>query len=144
MTPPFAPSTWRMLGLSIAAGYTTLGLFAVCLPQRAALEYFAIPPRARGATKSPDQVSTKVTSTADAVDLLMPLIGARDISIGAALWALAYAGKWREFGTIVVAGTVLSAADGVAIYKFGGREKGSWITAAAAGWTVIGLVLLGH
>jgi hypothetical protein len=43
--------------------------------------------------------------------------------IGAALWALAYAGKWREFGTVGVVGTVLSAADGVAIYKFGGKEK---------------------
>ncbi|KAK1833414.1 hypothetical protein QBC39DRAFT_278988 [Podospora conica] len=141
MSPPFAPPTWRALGLSIAAGYTALGLFAVCLPQRAALEYFAIPPRARGA---PGQVGAKVTSPADAVDLLMPLLGARDISIGAALWALAYTGKWREFGTVVVAGTVLCAADGVAIWKFGGREKGAWISAAAAGWTVIGLVLARH
>lgn len=125
MAPPFAPSTWRILGLSIAVGYTAFGLFAVCLPQRAALEYFAIPPRARSATKTlPDgQVGAKITSTADAVDLLMPLLGARDISIGAALWALAYAGKWQEFGTVVVAGTVLCVADGVAIWKFGGREK---------------------
>lgn len=124
MAPPFAPSTWRILGLSIAAGYTTLGLFAVCLPQRAALEYFAIAPRTRGAVKTPDgQVGARITSTADAVDLLMPLLGARDISIGAALWALAYAGKWQEFGTVVVAGTVLCAADGAAIWKFGGREK---------------------
>ena len=49
--------------------------------------------------------------------------GARDLSIAAALWALAYADKWREFGTVVVAGTALCVADGVAIWRFGGAAR---------------------
>ena len=141
MAPP--SSTWRVLGLSVAAGYTSLGLFAVCLPQRAALEYFAVPPRPRAEAQKPHgPTRARVASTADAVDLLMPLLGARDLSIGAALWALAYMERWREFGTVVVAGTVLCLADGVAISRYAGWDRGSLITVSAMGWTGIGIVLL--
>jgi hypothetical protein len=45
------------------------------------------------------------------------------IYFGAALWALAYTGKWREFGIVVVAGTAANVADCAAIWKLGGWER---------------------
>ena len=111
------PATWRVLGLSVAAGYLGLGLFALAAPRRAAWEYFGIEDVA-----PPTTVTAAPARRADAVPLLMPLLGARDISIGAALCAFAYAGRWREAGTLVLAGTVLCAADVVAIWKTKGRN----------------------
>jgi len=123
----FSQSTWRALGLSVAAGYTSLGLFATLAPRRAAAELFGIitPPATAKNSSSTTTSSTSSPATQDGavVPLLMPLLGARDLSIAAALWALAYAGKWREAGTLVLAGTVLCAADVYVVWKCRGPAK---------------------
>ncbi len=130
------PSAYRLVGLSIAAGYTGFGLFATCLPHHAASQFFAIAPQQDIATdSSPKETQTQtqtqretdsskneVKTVSDAVALLLPLLGARDLTIAASLWALAYAGKWQEFGTVVVSGTILCVADTVAIWRFRGRR----------------------
>lgn len=150
------PSTWRVLGLSVASGYTGLGLFAFCLPHRAAFQYFVIQPR----DDDFEEDDNKVTSVTAAVSLLVPLIGARDLSIAAALWTLGYTAKWREFGTVVVAGSILCAADAIAIWKHRGPRlyvekshlrrcrsglmdfhSGSAVALGALSWVGIGLVL---
>jgi len=156
MAAALAPSTWRVLGLSVASGYTGLGLFAFCLPHRAAFQYFAIQPR----DDDFEDDDNKVTSVTAAVSLLVPLIGARDLSIAAALWTLGYTAKWGEFGTIVVAGSILCAADAIAIWKYRGPRlyvekchlrrcqsglmdfhSGSAVALGALSWVGIGLVL---
>lgn len=108
------PSTWRVLGLSVAAGYTSLGLFAILFPRRAASEFFALPePSAPGREEDKEASAT--------VSLVLPLLGARDLSIAAALCTFASLGKWRDFGTVVLTGTILCIADSVVIW----RRRGS-------------------
>jgi hypothetical protein len=131
-------STWQVLGLSVAAGYTALGLFEILIPARAAEELFAVAsdpgrkehtePSATAATASPAGGAAKTvtmtqtqTQQSELVSLLLPLLGARDLSFAAALFSFGYAGQWREFGTVVLAGTILCAADVVAVWRSKGR-----------------------
>lgn len=111
MTANIAQSTWRMLGLSVAAVYTALGTFEIIFPRRAAKEFFALPePSAKG-TKAED------TAVSGAVALMMPLLGARDLTLAAALCTFASLGKWRDYGIVVMAGTILCAADCAVIWR---------------------------
>ncbi|KAK5655243.1 hypothetical protein OQA88_5810 [Cercophora sp. LCS_1] len=145
------PSTWRTLGLSVAASYTALGLFEVLLPHRAASEFLGLP--------SPSSTSTSTSATAQleeakgqsyAVSLLVPLLGVRDIAVAAALWTFAYQGKWKEMGTVILAGTILCAADCLVVWRQMGAglsmlitlpRSGAQFTGGAVSWTVIGAVL---
>jgi hypothetical protein len=104
-----APSTWQALGLSVAASYASLGMFAIVLPHRAAYEFFGLSEPVTPATPKRNDGST--------ITLLMRLLGARDISIALALSALGYTGRWRELGTVILAGSILCAADCVAIWR---------------------------
>jgi len=101
------PSTWRLLGLGVAAGYAALGAFAILVPAQAAKGLLAIEPK-------------KSAEADEAVSLVFPLLGARDVSIAAALFVLHHA-KWdRAMGVLIVTGTILCAADTVAV----GYRKG--------------------
>jgi len=101
------PSTWRLLGLSVAAGYTAFGAFEILVPAKAMKEMFAIEPK-----KNPEVDET--------VSLVAPLLGARDLSIAAAIFVLHHA-KWdRAMGVVIVSGTILCFADAVAV----GYRKG--------------------
>ncbi|KAK0624201.1 hypothetical protein B0T14DRAFT_193934 [Immersiella caudata] len=130
-------STWRVLGLSVAASYTGLGLFEVVFPRRAALEFFALPsvPAATAGVRQEDE------ERSEAVRFMVPLLGVRDLSIAAALWTFAYQGKWREVGTVILAGTILCAADCWVVWRRVGPRLGAQFTGGAVGWTVIGAVL---
>lgn len=106
-----ATSTWRILGLSVAASYTGLGLFEILFPHRAAAELFALPPRSQSKQHVPDpQVS-------EAVSLMIPLLGVRDLSLAAAMYVFAWEGKWREVGTVILSGMILCAADSAVVWK---------------------------
>lgn len=96
-------STWRTLGLSVAASYAALGALDVLLPYRAGYEFFGLPP-------------------SDAVGRLVPLLGVRDLAIAAALFALARQGKGPEMGTVILAGTILCVWDAVAIWQAKGPK----------------------
>lgn len=89
-----SPSTWRLLGLSVAAGYASLGLLEIVFPGRAGLEPFLIPEMAskpKGGNPTRTSATTEPSSSVhpaamsagntaeDVVPLLMPLLGARDV-----------------------------------------------------------------
>ena len=80
-----APSTWRLLGLSFAAGYAGLGLLEIVFPGRAGLELFLIPDLASKTKKGKSPAAADVHPAAsmsgseDIVPTLMPLLGARDV-----------------------------------------------------------------
>ena len=95
------PPTWRLLGLTVAAGYAAFGALAILVPDRAAKELLAIEPK-----KNPE--------VDDVVSVVFPLLGARDLSIAAALVVLHHARWDRAMGVVIVAGTILCAADTIA------------------------------
>lgn len=82
----FAPSTWRLLGLSVAACYAGFGLFEIVFPVRSARDLFQIPvlpakkegkPLPAGSESVHPAAAT--TGSEDVVPTLMPLLGARDV-----------------------------------------------------------------
>ncbi|KAF6827580.1 hypothetical protein CMUS01_08948 [Colletotrichum musicola] len=95
-------STWQALGLSVAASYIALGVMDCIAPQRAAEEIFGIAPTDEGSR---------------AVRVFVPLLGARGLSIGAALLVLARQGKGPEMGIVILAGTILCVADVIAVWR---------------------------
>ena len=96
------PNTWRLLGLSVAAGYTGFGLFTTLNPLAACDKLLGI--------RSTDPAANDVLS------VVAPLIGARDLSIAGALYALAYRRRDREMGMVILAGTVLCLADSIVVW----------------------------
>jgi hypothetical protein len=121
------PSTYQALGLSVAAGYTVLGSFAVLLPATAARTYFNLghaeglwPFWNAGArasytlVKSPGQ---NESGEDHGISLLMRMLGARDLSIAAAIFALDWRGEYKSVGTVILAGMVLCAVDVAVIWK---------------------------
>lgn len=105
-----ASPTWRYLGLSVAGGYTILGIYEILFPHRAAAEFFALPDPSSPIKRDDAEVS-------QAVSILTPLLGVRDLSMAAAMFAFAAKGKWREVGTVIMAGTILCAADTVVVWR---------------------------
>ncbi|KAM0276198.1 hypothetical protein ACHAQH_007005 [Verticillium albo-atrum] len=75
------------------------------------------------------------------VPLLVPLLGARDLTLAATLFAFASAGKDREMGTVILAGTILCVADVAAVFMAKGRASGWFFAIGAMIWTGIGLGL---
>lgn len=107
-------STWQALGLSVAASYAGLGLYSVLQPRQAASVFFALPP---------PKPKDGTTQDGVVVPLLMPLLGARDLSFAATMFALAYGGKWRELGTVILGGMILSATDIFFVWKSKGPRE---------------------
>ncbi|KAK0648530.1 hypothetical protein B0T16DRAFT_408366 [Cercophora newfieldiana] len=137
----FSNSTWRVLGLSVAASYTGLGLVQVLLPHRAAAEFYALPSPSPVAQTKDDTFEDTAQPGSKEVSILVPLLGVRDLSVAAAIWAFAYQGKWREVGTVILAGTILCAADCAVVWRRIGPGLGAQFAVGAVSWTVIGAVL---
>ena len=125
---PFPP-LWRILGLSVAAGYAGLGSYAAFLPLTSSTQVGL-----RSGTSTAD--SDKNISTA------MLWIGARDFSIAAALFAFYYQDKPAEMGTVILSGMILCVVDCVTYTRMRGAAPGSVMCAGAAIWGVIGWNLL--
>jgi hypothetical protein len=113
------PSTWRVLGLSVAAGYAGFGVIATFFPQRAAAEFFGISTISdkKEPVASQKAIAPPPQDVEQAVSVLAPLLGARDLTIAAALFAYHFQGKTREMGTLVLAGNILCAADVFVVWK---------------------------
>lgn len=88
------PSTWRVLGLSVAASYVGLGALGLLMPVKMAENHGLLPKSDADAEKF--------------AGLAMAWISVRDISIGTALFAFYYQEKPREMGTLILSGEVLS------------------------------------
>jgi hypothetical protein len=95
-------STWRALGLSVAVSYTAFGVLEMLRPSLAGEQLFSVK---RGTSPAADQV----------IDLTMPLLGARDITLAAALFVFHHAKRDVEMGVLIVSGTILCAADVVVV-----------------------------
>jgi hypothetical protein len=127
-SPQFSASTWRVLGISVASGYTVLGSFAIFSPVNAAKVLGVWPKTVPEDGNSP---------TAN----LMILLGARDLSIATALWVFEYQRKEKSMATVILSGMILCALDTWMVFKTRGVKWGSLMGAGAALWGAIGLGL---
>ena len=123
------PNLWRVLGLSVAAGYAGLGSYGAFVPIQCATTYGLRPP-------NNDPEADKYLSR------LMLWVGARDISIAAAISAFYYQENPRAMGTTILAGMLLCTVDTVTIFQAKGPALGIPIGAGAALWGWIGWNLL--
>lgn len=103
------------------------GLNAILRPTHALTFFEFRPPADRGAR--------------DLVNSLMAVYGARDVFMGAAIYATAAFGSPRALGWILVAATGVALADGMVCYAHGRGYWSHWGHAPV--FTAVGLVLLG-
>ncbi|KAL3418867.1 alpha beta hydrolase fold-3 domain protein [Phlyctema vagabunda] len=76
------------------------------------------------------------------VDALMTVYGARDVFMGLAMYATAYAGDRAALGCLLVAGSGVALVDGFVCWRYAG--KGEWSHWGYAPMlTAVGSVLLG-
>ncbi|OAP60822.1 hypothetical protein AYL99_05824 [Fonsecaea erecta] len=146
-----SPSTWRVLGLSVAATYIGLGTFAITCPVLAG-QGFGLYPRApapgtnanptKSSTTPPAHANADVADHAAAVTTSMALLGARDLSIGLALAKFGADGQLREMGTVILAGMVLCVVDVYQIWRLRGPGWGAAFAAGAGIWVGIGAGLV--
>jgi uncharacterized protein DUF4267 len=109
-------SSWHLLGLSVAVSYAGLGLLQCALPRFAAKTLLDVGSQQPGNNKRTDAVTGRATEDTT-VPLVMPLLGARDLTIAAALFTFSWQDKTREMGTLILAGTILCVADVAAVWK---------------------------
>lgn len=136
-----SPSTWRVLGLSVAATYISLGTFAITAPVLAA-KCFGIYPDATSPPSTEKVVTTDKDSHAKAVTTSMLLLGARDLSIGLALAIFGYQGNLMATGTLILCGMPLCVVDVAEIWRLRGPRWGSAFAAGASIWLLVGYGLV--
>ena len=142
-----SPTTQRVLGLSVAAGYTSLGLFALARPRLVAKTfglYSLLPSRKdskHGSKESIEDDAARRAAVGPAATSML-LLAARDLSIAAALWAFDYQGNDRAFGTLIVSGMPLYVIDVYYIWQLRGAKIGGLFAAGAAIWVAIGALYL--
>ncbi|KEF56508.1 uncharacterized protein A1O9_06695, partial [Exophiala aquamarina CBS 119918] len=133
-----APSTWRLLGLSVATGYIGLGTFTLSAPVLAGKALGVYPSASESAGSA--LISKKHHQQACAS---MGLLAARDLSIGLALFAFDYQNAPHAMGTLILSGMVLCAADVYHVFMLRGWEWASLLGVGAASWCAIGIGLIG-
>ena len=103
---------WRIIGASAAVTYSGWGIWQLLSPGPAGLALFGVP-----AKRLMPNGQEEVDQTAR---YLIPIVGARDLTIGSAMVALLYRGSPREMGTLLTATTILCVVDLVGYWeKFG-------------------------
>ena len=122
------PNTWRVLGLSVAAGYAGLGALGLIMPVPMAANHGLLPQNDADAEK----FATKT----------MAWISVRDISFAAALFGFYYQGKPREMGTVILSGMILCTADCILIYQHRTDWYAHSIAVGAAFWGWVGWKLI--
>lgn len=111
-------NTWRYLGLSVALGYAGLGGFALAAPTQAAKYYFGWD--VKSLKEKGEGGESKDASREDIVKTVLPLMGARDLSIFTALMVFFHNRQHSEMGVLILSGTILCAADIAAIWLWKG------------------------
>lgn len=89
---------WRLLGASAGLTYTYLGLWQVFAPNSALPGLFAVP-------------------LDDTGRYLIPISGAREASIGAAVIGLLYTRSFREAGIVITASMIVIVVDMVQCWE---------------------------
>ncbi|KIX94436.1 uncharacterized protein Z520_09822 [Fonsecaea multimorphosa CBS 102226] len=161
MDTNISASTWRALGLTVAATYMGLGTFAITCPVLAGKSFglyphssarlgsasSAAPPGSnanptKSSTAPPEHANADVANHAAAVTTSMALLGARDLSIGIALAKFGADGKLRDMGTLILSGMVLCVVDVYHIWRLRGPGWGAAFAAGAGLWVGIGVGLV--
>lgn len=97
------PSTWRLLGLSVGAGYAGFGAWMTLFPRHAAKTIF-------------DYEGPESTEGGKMVTLLHQLLGSRDLTLAATIFTFLYRRQEKAAGIVIVSGTILCYADAIGIY----------------------------
>ena len=92
------PAAWRLLGLSVGIGYGIFGTLEALRPHESAKHFLGIR-------------CTPGEAAHGAVAKLVPLLGARDLSIAALIFSFHRMRQDREMGMVILAGTILCYAD---------------------------------
>ncbi|BEJ15697.1 hypothetical protein CspHIS471_0503020 [Cutaneotrichosporon sp. HIS471] len=125
-----AADTWKFLGLTVIAGYSTLGTWALVAPRNCAETFFAPRPSSAESLHSGD------------IERYSRLLGARDLSIAAAMLWFVHSDDWRAMGQMILTGMFLCAADSWAAWNAKGAARGLVLAAGSAIWGVIGYALV--
>lgn len=96
---------WNTLGLGVAASFAALGAGAMAFPHLTA-DVFGLRALAEGSGRAD-------------VPAVISLIGARDLSIATALFALGRAGREKEMGTVILSTMLLCAVDVYVVWRNG-------------------------
>lgn len=150
----FSIPTWRLLGLSVGIQYTALALTCFVAPQTV-IEFFGLS-QSTGRSETSFNASLdkarQVHARASALledaqheqDLIdsMLLLGARDITIGAAICTFCYLNDTRAMAVTIISGLLTCAADVVAVYRLKGPQAGLQLGVGAAVWGGIGIGML--
>lgn len=144
LTQESFPSIWRVLGLSVAAGFAGLGTYAMSkyspgrnvYPRPELMRFNAVMPvrcaSAHGLRPKVEPEGDEFASRA------MSWIGVRDVSIGASLLWFYYQGKPAEMGTVIMSGMIVCVADVYLVYQHRQDYYPFMLGAGAALWGWIG------
>ncbi len=102
--PFLQPATWRLLGLSVGVGYGIFGAAEALRPRESAKHFL-------------DIQCTPGDAADSAVAKLLPLLGARDLSIAALIFSFHRMRQDREMGMVILAGTILCYADTLVVWS---------------------------
>lgn len=127
-SPVAFTNTWRVLGLSVAAGYGLLGSMGILAPLAAATSL--------GLRQKPSPETDEVLRNS------MFLLGVRDVSIGAALFAFYYQDKPRAMGTAILSGMILCVGDVWLVWKLRNDLFAGLLGIGASIWMWIGYELV--
>ncbi|GMK55675.1 hypothetical protein CspeluHIS016_0207310 [Cutaneotrichosporon spelunceum] len=125
-----AADTWKFLGLTVVAGYATLGTWALVAPRNAAEMLFAPRPSSAESLHAGD------------TERYMRLLGARDLSMAIAMAWYARSNDWRAMGQMILAGMLICAADAWAAWQAKGPALGLVLAGGSTWWGVIGYALV--
>ncbi|MCJ1444758.1 MAG: hypothetical protein MMC23_005260 [Stictis urceolatum] len=115
------PSTWRLLGLSVAALYSGIGLITIAKPELTSHAFL-------GPSKPP---SDQLLSS-------FQLFGARDLTLGVAMFVFDYYKQPEALGQVILACTILCAVDICIVASSRGLQKTWGFVGGAAVTSCIG------
>ncbi|OIW25970.1 hypothetical protein CONLIGDRAFT_717629 [Coniochaeta ligniaria NRRL 30616] len=127
--PYLQPSTWRILGLSVGAGYAGFGVWMALFPRHAAKTIFGY--------EGPES-----TEAGKMVSLLHQLLGSRDLTLAATIFIFLYRRQEKAAGMVIVSGTTLCYADAIGIYVRRGFAPALQLFTGASIWAAVGFGLM--
>ncbi|MCJ1442789.1 MAG: hypothetical protein MMC23_003286 [Stictis urceolatum] len=125
-------STWRTLGLSVAASYTIFGSYLLSSPTHAGHLLGIRSPSGAVHHSNPS------APVADPVVPAMRLLGARDLSLAVALFMFDYHQKPVSMGMLISSSVVLCLADFWWVARAKGRRLAAVFGAAGVGFAGVG------
>ncbi|WOO79938.1 uncharacterized protein LOC62_02G003452 [Vanrija pseudolonga] len=113
-------STLTHLAVAAAVVYRFLGVWDLLAPGSAARVFLGL--------RSPSPKDTDDDAQSDAIPTLVPMLGARDVTVGAAILWLAHEAETHALGVVVLSASALNFVDAWAV----ARRRGAVLGAAPA------------